>query len=56
MVKIKKDHRYFSGSPVVKTELPLQRAQVQPLIGELTSSMPCGTAKKTAKSLACNKS
>ena len=37
----------FPGGPVVKT--PLQRVQVQSLIGELRSCMLCGVAKKKKK-------
>ena len=36
-----KQERNFPGDPVVKTALPLQGAQVQSLVGELTSCMPC---------------
>ena len=36
----------FPGGPVVKTELPLQGAQVWSMAGELRYQMPCGTAKK----------
>ena len=34
------------GSPVVKTALPLQGAQVQSLVVELRASMPHGKEKK----------
>ena len=36
----------FFGGPMVKTMLPLQRMQVRSLVGELTSHMPQGVAKK----------
>ena len=31
----------FPGGPVVKTAFPLQGVQVQSLVGELRSHMPC---------------
>ena len=34
------------GSPMVKTQLPMQGARVQSLVRELRSHKPCGTAKK----------
>ena len=34
------------GGPVVKTVLPVQGAQVQPLVGELRSLMSQGVAKQ----------
>ena len=37
------------GSPVVKTALPTQGAQVRPLVRELRSRMPHGTANKEKK-------
>ena len=36
----------FTGSPVVKTELPLQGGQIPSLVRELRSHLPCGTAQK----------
>ena len=36
----------FPGVPVVKTLLPLQRAQVQSLVGELKSHMPHSVVKQ----------
>ena len=41
-VKKKKD---FSGGLVVETLLPMQRTQVQSVVGEQRSHMPCSTAK-----------
>ena len=41
--------RYFPGSPVVKTALPMQGARVPFLLGELKSCIPYGTAKKKKK-------
>ena len=38
--------RDFPGSPVVKTALLLQGAQVQSLVVELRAPMPHGKAKK----------
>ena len=35
----------FPGDPVVKTVLPLQGTQVQSLVVELRSHMPCSMAK-----------
>ena len=45
--KIKKN--IDSGLPVVKTALPLQGAQVEFLVGELSSRMPCCMAKRINK-------
>ena len=40
----------FPGSPVIKTfDFPMQGAQVQSLVGELRSCLPCGMAKKKKK-------
>ena len=43
---LKNPIRNFSGSPVVKTELPTQGAQVQSLLEELRSHMLHSVAKK----------
>ena len=43
----------FPGVPVVKTVLPLQRAQVLSLVTELRSHTPYGVAKKIKKGLRC---
>ena len=39
----------FSGSPLVKTLLPIQGVWVQSLVRELRSCMPYGMAKKLKK-------
>ena len=46
VIFIKGRQRYFPGSSVVKTLCAMQGAQVQFLAEELTSHMPCSTAKK----------
>ena len=49
-IQNKTDLRDSPGGPVVKTPmLSLQWAQVQSLVGELRSCMPCSRAKKTNK-------
>ena len=43
----KNEKRDFPGGPVVRlSELPMQGAHVQSLVGELRSHMPNGVAKK----------
>ena len=39
----------FPGGPVVETVLPMQGAEVQSLVRELTSHMPWYAAKKVFK-------
>ena len=39
----------FPGGPVVETVLPMQGAEVQSLVRELTSHMPWYAAKKVLK-------
>ena len=39
----------FPGGPVVETALPVQGAEVQSLVRELTSHMPWYAAKKVKK-------
>ena len=51
----KNPHRDFPGGAVVKTRLPAQGAQVQPLVGELRSHMLPGAAKKTPNKQKKNK-
>ena len=47
MTLVKHQMRDFPSGSVVKTpKLPMQGAQVQSLVGEVRSHMPCGVAKK----------
>ena len=46
----KKSRGTFPGGPAVKTNLPVQGAQVQPLVGELGSYMSHGVAENKSSS------
>ena len=47
MTLVKHQMRDFPSGSVVKTpKLPMQGPQVQSLVGEVRSHMPCGVAKK----------
>ena len=48
-----KSPRDFPGGPVVKTELPMQEAQVRFLLRELRTHMLNGMAKKKKKVPEC---
>ena len=46
---VKNRNGEFSGGPAVKTELPLQGAQVRFLVGELGSCLPHSKTKNKQK-------
>ena len=49
LIQNKKQSRDFPGGPVVETALPVQGAEVQSLVRELTFHMPWYAAKKVKK-------